>query len=130
MKQCYRTTSETTIVGESLAGLFVVETLLLEPNLFNTRLVFDPSLWWNNGQLVAQVGSLLRAAGRPLITIYPATSREGDLKATGQLVDATGYRTGAWYYEPMPQETYATIYHPAALKAFRAVFKPRAVRSR
>lgn len=27
----YRTTAETAIVGESLAGLFVVETFLLEP---------------------------------------------------------------------------------------------------
>ena len=62
--------------------------------------------------------------------MYPAASREGDLKATGQLVDATGPRTGAWYHEPIPQKTHAIIYHPAALKAFRAVFKPRAVRSR
>ena len=102
VKQHYRTNLETTIVGESLAGLFVVEIMLLGPNLFNTCLVFDPSQWWNNGQLAAQVGSLLRAAGRPLVTVYPVTSREGDLKATSQLVDATGPRTGAWYNEPMP----------------------------
>jgi len=48
VKQRYRTTAETAIVGESLAGLFVVETLLLEPGLFDTYLAFDPSLWWNN----------------------------------------------------------------------------------
>ena len=102
VKQHYRTTSETTSVGESLAGLCMVEIMLLGPNLFNTCLVFDPSQWWNNGQLAAQVGSLLRAAGRPLVTVYPATSREGDLKATSQLVDAIGPRTGAWYYQPMP----------------------------
>jgi len=29
-----------------------------------------------------------------------------------------------WYYEAMPNETHATIYHPAALRAFRALFKP------
>jgi len=28
-----------------------------------------------------------------------------------------------WYYEKMPDEKHSTIYHPAALKAFRAVFK-------
>jgi hypothetical protein len=27
-----------------------------------------------------------------------------------------------WHYEPMPGEKHSTIYHPAALKAFRAVF--------
>jgi predicted alpha/beta superfamily hydrolase len=29
-----------------------------------------------------------------------------------------------WHYEKMPDEHHSTIYHPAALKAFRAVFKP------
>ena len=88
MKQRYRTTAETAIVGESLAGLFVVETLLLEPKLFSTYLAFDPSLWWNNGQLAAKAGSLLRAAARPAVTVYLATSNQGDLKATQQVVDA------------------------------------------
>ena len=127
VRQRYRTTAETAIVGESLAGLFVVETLLLEPTLFNTYLAFDPSLWWNKGQLAAQAGSLLRVAGRPQVTVYLATSSQGDLKATQRLVDASGpatTRAGTWHYEPMPQETHATIYHPAALRAFCVVFRP------
>lgn len=41
----YRTTGERAIVGESLAGLFVIETFLLEPDLFDIYLAFDPSLW-------------------------------------------------------------------------------------
>jgi predicted alpha/beta superfamily hydrolase len=128
VKQRYRTTAETAIVGESLAGLFVVETLLLEPQLFNTYLAFDPSLWWNNGQLAAQAGKLLGSAGRPPIAVYLATSSQGDMKATRQLVEtgrAKAAHTGTWHYEPMPEETHATIYHPAALRAFRAVFKPQ-----
>jgi predicted alpha/beta superfamily hydrolase len=129
VKQRYRTTAETAIVGESLAGLFVVETLLLEPALFDTYLAFDPSLWWNNGQLAAQAGTTLQKAGRPASTVYLATSSQGDTAATRRLVQVCSHqaaRTDAWHYEPMPQETHATIYHPAALKAFRAVFKPKA----
>lgn len=130
VKQRYRTTAETAIVGESLAGLFVVETLLLEPTLFNTYLAFDPSLWWSNGQLAAQAGTLLQKAGRPAATVYLATSSQGDTAATRHLVQVGGQqaaRPGTWHYEPMPQETHAIIYHPAALRAFRAAFKPRAV---
>ena len=52
IRQHYRTTPETAIVGESLAGLFVLETLLQKPALFDTYTVFDPSLWWNKGYLV------------------------------------------------------------------------------
>jgi predicted alpha/beta superfamily hydrolase len=128
VRQRYRTTAETAIVGESLAGLFVVETLLLEPTLFNTYLAFDPSLWWNNGQLAAQAGTMLQKAGRPASVVYLATSSQGDTAATRRVVQVGSVtRIGAWYYEPMPQETHATIYHPAALRAFRAVFKPQSV---
>lgn len=48
----YRIKNEKTIIGESLAGLFVIETLLLQPNLFDKYIAFDPSLWWNNHYLV------------------------------------------------------------------------------
>jgi len=129
VKQRSHTTAETAIVGESLAGLFVVETLLLEPKLFNTYLAFDPSLWWNNGELAAQADSLLRTAGRPPVTVYLATSSQGELKATRQLVETGGSEAAHardWHFEAMPEETHATIYHPAALRAFRVVFKPRA----
>ena len=40
----YRTTSERAIIGESLAGLFIVETFFVEPKLFDTYIAFDPSL--------------------------------------------------------------------------------------
>ena len=42
VKARYRTTNETAIVGESLAGLFVVETFFLEPELFDTYIALDP----------------------------------------------------------------------------------------
>ena len=122
----YRTTNETAIVGESLAGLFVVETFLLEPELFDTYIAFDPSLWWNNQKLVGDAGGLLRARPRAGKTLYLASSGE-DTEATQRFTDVLG--KGAppglrWHYEKMPDEKHSTIYHPAALKAFRKVFKP------
>jgi predicted alpha/beta superfamily hydrolase len=128
VRQRYRTTAETAIVGESLAGLFVVETFLQEPDLFDAYLAFDPSLWWNNGELVRRAASIVPAYHGPAKTLYTATSSQGDTAASARL--ATLIRSAArsgltGYYEPWPQETHATIYHPAALKAFRTVFKPR-----
>ncbi|MGI4763085.1 MAG: alpha/beta hydrolase [Janthinobacterium lividum] len=130
VRQRYRTTAETALVGESLAGLFTVETLLLEPDLFDTYLAFDPSLWWNNGQLVQQAASLLPTYRGPAKTLYLATSSQGDTAATRQLaalLPSTARRPITAYYEPMPAETHATIYHPAALRGFRRVLKPLAV---
>jgi hypothetical protein len=33
-----------------------------------------------------------------------------------------------WHYEAMPAEKHATIYHPAALKAFRLFLAPVAAK--
>jgi predicted alpha/beta superfamily hydrolase len=129
VRQRYRTTAEAAIVGESLAGLFVVETFLQEPDLFDTYLAFDPSLWWSNEYLVGQADKLLRAYAGPKKVLYLAASNQPEIADETHRLAAT-LRAAAnpnltWYYEPLPQETHATIYHPAALNAFRTVFKPK-----
>ncbi len=132
VKARYRTTGETAIVGESLAGLFVMETFLLEPDLFDTYIAFDPSLWWNKQKLAAEAGARLLALSklRKKKTLYFAISGEsGIADTTERLAEALGKQAPSnlvWHYEKMPEEKHATIYHPAALKAFRVVFKPDA----
>ncbi|HLJ93579.1 MAG TPA: alpha/beta hydrolase-fold protein, partial [Gemmataceae bacterium] len=129
VKTRYRTTHETAIVGESLAGLFVVETFFLEPDLFDTYIALDPSLWWNHQKLVAGSAERLRTWKKLEKTLYFASSDEkGIIEVTQRFADILTKHAPPglhWHYETMPEETHATIYHPAALKAFRAVFKPR-----
>ena len=127
VKSRYRTTDETAIVGESLAGLFVVETFFLEPELFDAYSAFDPSLWWNDHKLVDGAAERLRARPKLEKTLYFAASSDGIGEITGKLSRtlATNAPAGLqWHFEPMPEEKHSTIYHPAALRAFRAVFKP------
>src|SRR5262249_8182114 len=108
VKSRYRTTDETAIVGESLAGLFVVETFLLEPDLFNTYIAFDPSVWWNNEKLVKDASTLLHNRPKQEKTLYLASSSD-DIKigATQRFVDALTQGAPAairWHYEKMPEE--------------------------
>jgi predicted alpha/beta superfamily hydrolase len=123
----YRTTSERAIIGESLAGLFVVETLFTEPDLFDTYIAFDPSLWWNDDALVKTARSRLPSLANRPKTLYVAASRDDRSDDTRKLADilrTSAPATLTWHYEPMPSETHATIYHPAALAALRWLFKP------
>ncbi|MET4107475.1 alpha/beta hydrolase-fold protein [Hymenobacter sp. UYP22] len=129
IRQRYRTSPETAVVGESLAGLFVLETLLLEPSLFTTYVAFDPSVWWNKGQLVNQMEKQLRAYSGPAKTLYIGSSRDNEkIPETQRLAmvlrkaPQTSLRV---HYQTLPAETHATIYHPAALQAFRSVFQPK-----
>lgn len=128
VRERYRTTNETAIVGESLAGLFVVETLLLEPDLFDTYVAIDPSLWWNNQQLVNDAIPLLEQYPDVHKTLYLATSSQPEIaditKRLAEMLREGVPERLAVYYTSMPGEQHYTIYHPAALAAFRIVFAP------
>jgi predicted alpha/beta superfamily hydrolase len=124
----YRTTKERAIVGESLAGLFVIETLVHQPELFDTYIAIDPSLWWNDEKLVVEAGERLRERAGPKKTLLIATSDEPGMIAAAQRFikqlessSSSGFR---WHYDPFPEEKHSTIYHPAALRAFRKLFAP------
>jgi predicted alpha/beta superfamily hydrolase len=125
----YRTTNERAIVGESLAGLFILETYVLQPELFDTYIAFDPSLWWNDEGLTAEAANRMKDGAKFGKQLFVATSSEtGIVAATQRFLKTLGPSRpeGVVRYEPLPEETHATIYHPAALRAFRALFAPAA----
>ena len=127
----YRTTEETAVVGESLAGLFVVETFFLEPGMFRTSIAIDPSLWWANEDLVKGAEARLKSAAPRSLngrSLFIATSDEPTIANLSEQLAAIFYTNrecGADFtYAPLPRETHAKIYHPAALLAFRAMLGP------
>ena len=128
IRKRYPTTGETAIVGESLAGLFVVETLLLEPALFDSYVAIDPSLWWNRHALLAQLDAQSEAGSDSSTRVFIASSDEPGLAGPAARF-AASFRQSARsglrvHLVPMPEERHATIYHPAALRAFRLLFAP------
>jgi predicted alpha/beta superfamily hydrolase len=123
----YRTNGETALMGESLAGLFVVETFLKEPQMFDAYVAVSPSLWWDGGQLARQAGAHLRDhSNDPRTLILPLGDEGGEMQAAmdvlvGNLRDFAMPGL-SWTYEPRPTESHATIYHGAALDAFRRLY--------
>jgi predicted alpha/beta superfamily hydrolase len=113
----YRTTPERAIVGESLAGLFVVETLLLEPSLFDHYVAFDPSLWWNGGALVDAAGRSLTRLGAARRTLYlTSSSQDIDAQTTrlAGVLRASAPRSLTWIHTPRPDLMHATIFRGEA----------------
>src|SRR4051812_2171161 len=43
----YPTTNDRMLVGHSLGGLMVINTLVKRPHVFNKYIAIDPSLWWD-----------------------------------------------------------------------------------
>ena len=87
----------------------------------------DPNLWWNSGRLVKGAAKKLEASPNLKKTLYFASNSDDIGGATQQFADVLEKEAPPglhWHYEKMPEEKHSTIYHPAALRAFRAVFKP------
>jgi len=123
----YRTTRERAIIGESLAGLFVVETFLLEPALFDHYVALDPSVWWDRGSLVDSVPARLAMFDRTARTLYLASSDVADIAAgTVRLVSALRAASPpalTWRYEPHPELTHATIFRALEAHALTAALR-------
>ena len=127
----YPTTEETALIGESLAGLFVVETLLVEPTLFDTYIAVDPSLWWDDQRLANDAIEMLAPYAGPRRTLYLTASGAEDIAGVTQRLADTlrqeATRQVGLHFQPMLDEKHHTIFHPAATDAFRKVFPgPRA----
>lgn len=120
----YRVTAESGIIGESAAGLFVVETFVEEPTLFDHYIAADPSVWWNEQHLVRTALPKLAWWTAGPKTLYIANSDEGDPEGTAILLRALeSYAPPVtWTYEPMPDEHHSTIYPRAALRGIRKIF--------
>jgi len=118
----------TAIVGESLAGLFVLETFFEEPAMFDTYIALSPSLWWNGGALVRSAAERLKARPKAPQTLYFATAGD-DLQqdAANRIVAAlraAPARGLTWFFEDWPREKHSTIYGAASPVIFRKLFPP------
>jgi predicted alpha/beta superfamily hydrolase len=127
----YRTSGETGVIGESLAGLFIVETYLNEPDLFDHYAAISPSLWWDDERLAKASAALLAKPTAKPHRLYLTIADEGREMQTGvdRLTAALGAssRSGqSWCYAPRPDLTHATIYHSVSPEALQYLF-PTAV---
>jgi len=127
----YRTSGETGVIGESLAGLFIVETYLNEPDLFDHYAAISPSLWWDDERLAKASAALLAKPTAKPHRLYLTIADEGREMQTGldRLTAALGAssRSGqSWCYAPRPDLTHATIYHTVSPEALQYLF-PTAV---
>jgi predicted alpha/beta superfamily hydrolase len=125
VRQRYAANDERALIGESLAGLFVIETLLQEPTLFNSYIALDPSLWWNHGALLSGAGKQVPSVARSGARLFLASSGQPELAASSARLAALLQQASPATlvkYQPLPEETHATIYHPAALLGLRTLF--------
>ncbi len=123
----YRLKNNKGIIGESLAGLFVMETFMQHPESFDFYIAFDPSIWWNDHYLVQQADTLLANLPDKEIKLWFAGSSAEDIsKFTNQLaIKLENNRADKlkWKYSNEPKEKHHTIFRATKEKALKWIFK-------
>lgn len=128
----FRTNGKSALIGESLAGLFVLETFLREPESFSDYIAVSPSLWWNGGEVVRLARQSLRRrsyAGKRLWIALETPAPPADAAAKDRALQRELEQT---FRTEKPialnwtvvhsSDGHASIYHPAAVQAFRTLY--------
>ncbi|WP_299781682.1 alpha/beta hydrolase-fold protein [uncultured Formosa sp.] len=119
----YRTSNKKGIIGESLSGLFVMETFMQHPELFDFYIAFDPSLWWNNHYLVRNATNLFVTFPDKKIKLWFAGSSAEDISEyTNELntiLENNAPNKLNWKYSDEPKEKHNTIFRATKEKALK-----------
>ncbi|MBI1393389.1 MAG: alpha/beta hydrolase [Alphaproteobacteria bacterium] len=115
------------LMGESLAGLFVVDTFLKAPATFDDYVAVSPSLWWDDRRLSKDAARLLRGGDHRGRRLYLTMADEGGAMRLGldELVAALGTdapNVEVKFVDRSASDTHASIYHHAARDALRWMF--------
>ncbi len=119
----YRTSNKKGIIGESLAGLFVMETFMLHPGLFDFYIAFDPSLWWNDHYLVKNANYLFGKFPDKKVKLWFAGSSAKDISQytnkLNKILENNAPNKLIWKYSDEPKEKHNTIFRATKEKALK-----------
>ena len=130
----YKTNNAKMLIGQSLGGLLATEILLKHPTLFNKYIIVSPSLWWDDGSLLSQDGSILQDNYLQKTDIYIGVGKEGltpgdnprvmevDANLLAEKIMKTKSKNVNVYFDYLPQEDHATISHQAVFNALRMLY--------
>lgn len=114
----YRVDASRGIIGESAAGLFIVETLFVQPGLFDTHIALSPSLWWNDSKLVRDARARMAVAPSLRGRLFIASADEDTIVphvAALAAALATNAPVGLyWTVNPRPDLRHDNIYRSMA----------------
>lgn len=89
----YPTTTYKTLIGHSLGGLTVINTLLHHPNLFNAYVSLEASLWWNDNKTLEEARAILPVQNYQGKTLFMAMANrmEKGMDTLSVQKDTSGY---------------------------------------
>ena len=122
----FRTSEKKGIIGESLSGLFVMESFMKNTESFDFYIAMDPSLWWNDHFLVRKADELLAKFPEKEIRLWFAGSSAIDISKhtikLSKILENKAPPNLKWNYSNEPNEKHNTIFRATKENALKWVF--------
>jgi predicted alpha/beta superfamily hydrolase len=128
IKAHYRTNQKSTLVGNSLGGLFAAFTLFTEPSLFSNYIIGSPSVWFKQHSLLTLPVVPAVKATKVYIGIGELEESEGEKMVSGarQLADKVNKQSGALVTTNLfviPQARHATAFPTTITQALDWIYQ-------
>lgn len=125
VERTYRTNGYDAVIGESLAGLFILDTYLNEPDLFDAYGAISPSLWWDK-EAIANGAAAKLGAKQDGHRLYFAVAEEGaDMRAADDRVAAAlKAKAHDYCFNVRDDLAHSTIYQQLTPQALQFLLPP------
>jgi predicted alpha/beta superfamily hydrolase len=125
VERSYRTNGYDAVIGESLAGLFILDTYLAEPSLFDAYGAISPSLWWDQEAVSKSAAAELGAKQRGRRLYFAAANEGEDMRAADdRVVDALKAKEKDWCFNLRDDLVHSTIYQQLTPQALQYLLPP------
>ncbi|TDW52544.1 hypothetical protein EV144_1011235 [Flavobacterium sp. 270] len=135
----YRTSGYNILNGHSFGGLTATNILLHHTKLFNSYIIIDPSLWWDNEIMIKKADSIFNKKDFEKRSIYVAmankinipqdtmTDMARGIRKFENLLKANKAKNLRWSFKYYENEDHGTIPIPAEYDGLRFIFKEHLV---
>ncbi|MCZ4251495.1 alpha/beta hydrolase [Pseudoalteromonas shioyasakiensis] len=124
----FRTTQKSTLVGNSLGGLFAAYTLFTEPSLFSNYIIGSPSVWFKENSILAMAVKPAANTTKVYIAVGELEESEGEKMVSGarQLAAKITKQSGALVTTNLfviPQARHATAFPTTITQALDWIYQ-------
>ncbi len=116
------------LVGHSFGGIFAVNALLTDPEVFDSYISISPSMWWDQQNLVERAETFLDTKPDLDAFFYMTMGDEGGSMLGGAMKLAALFEEKSpenfgWDFKVMKEETHGSIPHRSTYYGLEAIFK-------
>ncbi|UCF20053.1 MAG: hypothetical protein JSU87_01180 [Gemmatimonadota bacterium] len=123
----YRTAPYSILVGHSFGGLFAAYALLERPDAFDAYVSISPSLWWNDGAMIAEAEDFFANHDDADAFLYMTMGNEGGQMLAGAwefaaVLEEMAPESFDWEFALMEEETHGSIPHRTTYRALERLY--------